>query len=166
MGLVQTAELRAIGIRVSPKRVFYAVVTRTDLLCELLTTSSLLVPPALEPPDQLRFVRATLLDIIAEYTVKRAGIRISEYTAQKISFERINMEGVVQELLSSSDVEAYFAGRIATIGALLREPDRARVKRYFEGEQFMNVPGWDSYPSEAREAIITAVAALALPTAR
>lgn len=166
MGLARAAELRAIGVRVSPKRVFYAVVSGTDGLRELLTASSLLVPPALEPPDQLRFVRATLLDIMAEYTVTRAGIRISEYTAQKMSVERMNMEGVVQELLSSSDVEAYFAGRIATIAALLREPDRARVKRYIEGELFMNVPRWDSYPSEAREAILTAVAALALPSAR
>lgn len=166
MGLAQQAELRAIGVRVSPKRVYYAIVTRTDEFCELLTASSLLVPPALQPPDQLRFVRTTLLDIMAEYTVARAGIRISEYTAQRISIERINIEGVVQELLSSSGVAAYFAGRIANIAPLIGEPDRARIKRYFEGEQFMNVTPWGSYPSEAREAIVTAVAALGLSAGR
>jgi hypothetical protein len=166
MGLTQPGELRAIGIRVSPKRVYYAIVTCTDELCELLTVSSLLVPPALQPPDQLRFVRTTLLDIMDEYTVARAGIRISEYTAQKISIERINIEGVVQELLSSSGVDAYFAGRIANIAALVREPDRARIKRYFDGEQFMSVTRWDSLVSEAREAIVTGVAALGLPAGR
>lgn len=166
MGIAPQAALRAIGVRVSPKRVYYSIVTRTDALSELLTASFLLVPPALALPDQLRFVRTTLLDIMAEYTVERAGIRIAEYTAQRISIERVNLEGVVQELLSSSGVEAYFAGRIANIAALIREPDRARVKRYFEGEQFMDVVRWNQYAPELREAIVTAVAALDLPKPR
>ena len=152
---------RAIGIRVTPKIVYYAVVeTLPPEAIELLTVGSLPVPFALELPDRLSFVRTTLLDIIAEFEVARAGIRLIEYTAKRIPIERVNLEGVIQELLSSSSVEGYFAGAIARIAGLLGEPDRTRIKQYFEGEDFMGVEDWRKRASEEREAIVTAVAAL------
>lgn len=161
MGVNVAGGTRAIGIRVTPKRVFYAVVemsTPTEI--ELLTVGDLPVPVALDLPDRLSFVRTTLLDIIAEFEVARAGIRLIEQTARRMPIERVNLEGVIQELLSGSDVEGYFAGAIARIGGLLEESDRTRVKRYFEGEDFMGVGNWQQRQPEEREAIVTAAAAL------
>jgi Holliday junction resolvasome RuvABC endonuclease subunit len=166
VGLAPATDIRSIGIRVSPRTVFYAVVERHQDEAELLTASSLAIPAALETPDQLSFVRTTLLDIMSEYAVRRAGIRVAEHTARQISILRFNLEGVVQELLSSSGVEAFFAGRIATIAALLGERDRSQVKRYFEGQDFLDLPDWDSLSPESREAVVTAVAALSLATVR
>ena len=161
MGVNVAGGTRAIGIRVTPKVVFYAVVeTSAQTEIELLTVGSLPVPVALELPDRLSFVRTTLLDIIAEFEAVRAGIRLIEHTAQRIPIERVNLEGVIQELLSSSEVQGYFAGAIARIAGLLGEADRTRIKQYFEGEDFMGVEDWQKRATEEREAIVTAVAAL------
>jgi hypothetical protein len=160
--MTERPPLRAIGIRVAPGNVYYAVVeVGTDL--ELMTAASVVVPPALDLPSQLHFIRTTMLDIMAEYGVRRAGIRLTEPTAQGTSVERLNLEGVVQELISSSSVEAYFAGPIATIGARLGEKDRSRVKEYFEGENFLGFDDWAGHSREQRESIVTAVAAARLP---
>ena len=153
---------RAIGIRVSPRGVYYAVIQGTESY-EILTVASVVVPPALGLPEQLHFMRTTVLDIMAEYKVTRAGIRLTEPTAKCTSVERLNLEGVIQELLSSSSVETYFAGPIATIAARLGETERSRVKEYFEGQSFLGVDGWGAYSREARESIVTAVAAARLP---
>jgi len=161
-----TAALRAIGIRVAPKDVYYAVVEKADKMdseLELLTAASVVVPAALDLPGQLHFIRTTVLDIMAEYGVRRAGIRLTESTAQSMSVERLNLEGVIQELISSSGVEAYFAGPIATIAARLGEKDRSRVKEYFEGADFMEMEGWATLSRERRESIVTAVAAIRIP---
>jgi hypothetical protein len=150
-----------MGIRASPREVHYAVVEAGDP-AELLTVSSVVVPAALQLPEQLHFVRTTLLDIMAEYGVRRAGIRLTEPTAKSRSIERLNLEGVIQELLSSSDVEAYFAGPIATIAARLGESDRSRVRSYFEGEPFGGLYGWIDLSRHERESVVSAVAAVQL----
>jgi hypothetical protein len=168
MGVSSVGVLRSIGLRAAPSIVYYAVVEGRSASdqAELLTVGSLPVPVALELPDRLSFVRTTILDIIIEFDARRAGIRLIEYTAQTKPVERLNLEGVLQELLSSSEIEGYFAGAIARIGGLLGEPDKTRVKRYFEGEAFMGVEGWDGRAVEQREAIVTAVAALAIGATR
>lgn len=157
------AARRAIGIRVSPRKVYYAVVEGAEEDHEVLAVACVVVPPALELPAQLHFIRTTVLDIMAEYQVRRAGIRLTEPNAKSTSVERLNLEGVVQELLSSSDVGTYFAGAIATIAARLGDTDRSKVKDYFEGQPFLGLDAWTAYSREERESIVTAVAAARLP---
>lgn len=161
MGVSVSQATRAIGLRASPSAVHYAVVeSSASGALELLTVGTLTLPCALDLPDRLSFVRTTILDIITEFAARRAGIRLTEYTAQTTSIERLNLEGVIQELLSSSDVDGYFAGAIARIGGLLGEVDRTQVKKYFDGADFMGVDGWHKRSTEERESIVTAVAAL------
>ena len=166
MGVSSGITIRSIGLRATPSRIHYAVVESQSPFdhVELLALGALAVPAALELPDRLSFVRTTILDIIAEFEVRRAGIRLIEYTAKTKPVERLNLEGVLQELLSSSEVEGYFAGAIARIGGLLGESDKTKVKRYFDGETFMGVQGWNTRSLEEREAVVTAVAALAVGT--
>ena len=162
-GVGDGVSMRSVGIRVTPSEVFYAIVEQGEDELVLLTAGGVIVPQALELPDRLSLVRTTMLDIMAAYGVCRAGIRLTESIAPKTSMERVNLEGVVQELLSSSPVDRYFAGRIATIAAYLGESERGRVKEYFEGAEFMNLDSWSSYSRERRESIVVAVAALAVP---
>lgn len=168
MGVSAVGGMRAIGLRATPSAVTYAVVeaSATPGEVELLTVGSLPLPQALDLPDRLSLVRTTILDIITEFDARRAGIRLIESIAQTKSVERLNLEGVIQELLSSSGVEGYFAGAIARIGALLGETDRTQVKRYFEGEEFMTVDDWKRRSTEEREAIVTAVASLGVRARR
>lgn len=164
MDLKTPDALRSVGIRVSPTEVYFAVAQKVDEgTVELLTSSSIRVPPALTLPEQLSFVRTTVLDIINEYRTRHAGIRLAEPTARQTSVERRNLEGVVQELLSSSEVECYFAGAIAKLSGLLDVEERTQVKKYFEGADFMGVTDWKDASREERESIVTAVAALNLP---
>lgn len=168
MGVNALGGTRAIGLRATPSAIYFAVVETSAAQdeIELLTVGSLPLPSARDFPDRLSFVRTTILDVITEFDVRRAGIRLIEYTAQTKSVERLNLEGVIQELLSSSGVEGYFAGAIARIGGLLGVPDRTQVKRYFEGEEFMAVEGWKQRSMEERESIVTAVAAFGVTARR
>ncbi len=155
--------MRSIGLRASPKIVWFSVVeSDADGAIELLVSTALPVPPALEPPQRLRFIRRTIADTIAEYEAVRAGIRLAESVAKQVSVERMHVEGVLQEVLASSSVESYFLGSIARIAALLELDDRTDFKEFVAGRDFRGVPGWTDMKSEQRESVMVAVAALGL----
>jgi len=151
----------AIGFRVSPKGVTYAIVRGpVHGVFTLVHAGAVCVPSALETPRQLQFVRTALLDFIDEHNVSRAGLRLSEATAMRVDPFRLNMEGVVQELLASSNVERFVAGRIVTIAALLGERDRKVVKKLVAGQKPTYLAAnWNQLDEKEREAALMAVAA-------
>ena len=69
-----------IGLRVySNSKIFYTIIEKLesgDL--NYLAVSQLNIPLALNKPESLNFVRNTLFDILEEYTVKNAVIRLAE----------------------------------------------------------------------------------------
>lgn len=147
------------GVRVAPKSIFYSISKKGNDEYEILTTESIIVPTALDVPEQLRFVRNTFYSILLEYKVTNAGIRTTEANAQTLSHFRLNLEGVIQELLANSFIEKYFSGNISTIASLLQE-DRPRIKSFFTAEEdFWGIDGWANYKSEERESIVTSMAA-------
>ena len=149
--------MRTIGIRVAPKRVTF-VVYDTDA-CEIINVEGVNVPKAMETPEQLKFVRNTILDIIRQYGVKQAGIRVTEGNAQSFSIERIELEGVIQEAFASSELESYFCGQIARIAGKLGIP-RTQLKSYLDGEaDYPTVENWAGHSKEEREAIVAAMGA-------
>lgn len=151
----------SIGFRVSPTRVTYAIVRGTppsDFV--LIDASAVFIPPALETPRQLQFVRTTLLDVMDEYAVSRAGLRLVEAVSQRKNPFRLNLEGVIQELLASSSVERFVAGPIATIAGLLGHRDRTLVKKLISGEETPSYSiTWSELSVEEREAVLMAIAA-------
>lgn len=153
--------MSSIGFRVSPKKVTYAVVHGpTDGKFKVTSLGEVCVPYSLEAPRQLRFIRTTLLDIIEENGTTRAGLRIGESTAQRRDPFRLNLEGVVQELLASSDVESFVAGPIATIASLLGERDRTVVKQLIEGKTPSTIDAsWAEFDEVQREAVLVALCA-------
>lgn len=159
-----------IGLRVySNSEIFYTVISKKpDGTLEYQVMSSLLVPKALEKPEQLNYTRNTILDIFHEYDVARAGIRVAEYTGQvanAFNIERYYLEGIIQEAVASSSIEKYVAGQISTLTTVLNIP-REDFKKYSEGDMtFPDLPNevnWGALELEQRESIIVCHCALNL----
>lgn len=163
IGLDKDREKRAnvisIGLRVSPTKIYYAIVQSDGNMFEVLNKSHIIIPAALHIPEQLTFIRTTLISIISEYDVKRASLRISENTARTPSIFRINIEGVIQELFANSTIEKYVCCNIAKVAGILGE-SRTTIKKYFEGvENFAEIDEWTGISLELRESIVVATAA-------
>ncbi|MBY0491352.1 MAG: hypothetical protein K2R93_16025 [Gemmatimonadaceae bacterium] len=156
----------ALGLRAHPKHVTFAVVANPEAPV-LQALSTVILPAALHAPEQLFFVRTTLLDLIREYHVTSAGVRTTEPMAKSPNLLRLNIEGVVQELLGAGAVPRYFAGPLATIGRYLGVSTK-EAKRFATGEARVDsVEGWaERYDDEQREAILAALAALRIPRSR
>jgi hypothetical protein len=146
----------SIGIRATPKEIFYCIAENKDDEISIIDVSSVKVPLALYMPEKLKYIRNTFFDIIEHYKVTTAGIRVAESNAQKINIERTYFEGVLQEMLSSSCIEKYYVGNIASISSKLGlKNDKTLKEKYIEGtEVFRNIDNWGSYKKEEREAIM------------
>lgn len=156
----------SIGFRASPDAVHYAVLAQEEDAVVVRNVSLIVVPAALHVPEQLRFIRTTLLDVIADYRADRAGIRTAEPIARGLGAARLNIEGVIQELLASGETSTYFAGPIAKIAGLLKLKP-SLVKNYMKGSETYPGSGqWAEYSVEGREAVLAARAALAVPAPR
>ncbi len=155
--------LRTIGIRVSPRVVFFTIAEKEENEnINILTVDGVNVPKALDIPKQLTFIRTTFISILGEYGVEKAGIRIHEGNSQNISDERLNMEGVIQELLANSTVEKYFRSKMNTLAKHFGTKV-AYVKASLDGKESLegyDIEGWASYKKEEKETILTAIAAV------
>jgi len=104
-----------IGIRAAPKAVTFAIYDSDDK--KLINVENIKVPLAFTTPDALKYIRNNLLDILREYQVSRAGVRVTESNAQRLNIERIQIEGVIQEAFASSSLNYYYIGQISSISA-------------------------------------------------
>lgn len=148
--------MRTIGIRASPKSITFVIYD--DGEDSVVNIEKVMIPAAFTIPEALKYVRSTLLDILREYGVERAGIRVSESNAQSFSIERVQIEGVIQETFASSDLKSYYVGQISSISRRL-DFDRARFKPMIAGDNDLNVENWDGLSKEAREATLCALGA-------
>ncbi|WP_324748768.1 hypothetical protein SH591_08600 [Sphingomonas sp. LY54] len=145
-----------IGLRAAPRSVTFAVYD-TDVN-SILNVEEIRAPAAFATPNILKFLRINLLDVLREYKVKRAGIRLAEPMAQSPNLERIQIEAVMQEAFASSTLDGYFAGPIATITARLGM-ERSDFKPHVEGQREYPLEGWANMSPVQREAALCAVAA-------
>lgn len=158
----------AMGLRVfSNSKVFYTVIEETATDYEYRTISHISIPSALTAPDQLSYLRNTLLDIILEFQVQSAFIRISEHTRtmKATTIQRIYVEGVILETLASGNISNYSLGRITTIGRLLSF-ESGEFKELASGKKdYAHLPktwSWDELSLESRESVLACHAALNL----
>src|SRR5690606_11444603 len=110
---------KSIGIRVTPSTVYFSVVSYENEELEITLVDKINNPKALSIPEQLKFLRNTLCDIINEFGITNACIRITESNAQSVNITRIYIEGVIQELFASSTIVKYYVGQIAIISDIL-----------------------------------------------
>lgn len=71
--------MNILGIRVSPKKIFFSVFNSIEN--QFKNVETIHIPQALIMPEQLKYVRNTILDLLREYHVQKAGIKITEGNA-------------------------------------------------------------------------------------
>lgn len=149
--------MKSIGIRVKPSEIIYAIIDIEKK--KVIVVDTIKVPNSLILPEQLSFIRNNLLDIFNEYKVDRAGIRTTESVSFNKDLKRIQIESVIQEMLSSSTVEKYYIGQIASISKLISIP-REDFKKYVNNEKtYKPIGNWEEHNKEEREALLTALGA-------
>lgn len=155
-----------IGLRVySNSNIFYTIIEETDTEYIYISISHLKIPIALNEPERLSYLRNTLLDIISEYQIDKALIRVSEsvYNVTQESIQRFYVEGVILETLASANINKYKLGKIATISSLLGV-ESSKFKKYADNEiAFELLPkdlDWSKFSLEERESILSCHASL------
>lgn len=162
MQLLIKTMIKSIGIRVTPSTIYFSVVSYQNEEIEIKLVDRINNPKALELPEQLKFLRNTLCDIINENDIDNACIRITESIAQTPSIERIYIKGVIQELFASSTIKKYYVGQISSISAKLGF-DKENFKEYSKGKQnYLDIEDWKSYSEEERESLMSAISAVNL----
>ena len=152
----------SIGIRANPNQIFYCILSGNIDQFEIRLIDKIVNPKSLEVPEQLKFLRSTLGDIINENNVSVACIRITESNAQQINIPRIYMEGVFQELIASSTIKRYYIGQISNISSMLGI-DRADFKPFVNGQKtFLGIVIWGGLSIEERECLMASLSALNL----
>lgn len=156
----------SIGIRVAvPKkskkgRIYYSVLNATGDEIEIVKTNYLVIPAALDVPEQLAYIRTNILSLIMKYDIKLAGLRITESIAGSIINYRFHIEGVLQELFANSSIHKYSLLNMVSFSSLLGIPV-ADVKACIkEKEIFGEIDDWLSYKIEERECIVAATSML------
>lgn len=151
---------KSIGIRVTPATVYFSIVSINDDELEIIAIDRINNPKALNTPEQLKFIRNTLGDIINEFSITNACIRVTESNAKSISIQRIYIEGVIQELFASSTIMNYYIGQISNISSSLGI-ERSKFKPLADGNEiYGNIDNWKKYSLEERESMLSAISAL------
>jgi hypothetical protein len=148
--------MRTIGIRATPTTVTFAVFDADH--DSIVNVEEIRIPAAFQIPAALKYVRSNLLDVLREYGVERAGVRVTEPNAQTMSIERIQIEGVIQEAFASSELQAYYVGQISSISKRLGM-ERTKFKPMIAGDEDPGIENWKKMSKEAREAILCAIGA-------
>ena len=146
--------MRILGVRAAPKEASFVVFcTETQ---ELVCVDQIKVPLILEIPEKLKFIRNNILDILREYSVSKACIRITESNAQNLNIDRLYIEGVIQEALSSSNVSSYANYRQKTICSKLGITSQ-EFKSIINGQQHFRNINTSEYTPNTNEAILASL---------
>lgn len=153
----------SIGLRAKPDSVYYAILCETENEILIKSVDKIKIAKTLELPEQLKVMRALMLDIIREYNVTHCCIRIAESNARSISIERISIEGVLQELVASSSINKYKQVRIAQLASLLNMKAKD-IKPIIDGQVNYDdkISKFSSFNKEEKEAVLSAKAGLNL----
>lgn len=156
MRFVSRKIMKTIGIRAAPTFVIFAIFDTEQNT--IINVEEVKIPAVFSTPDALKYLRSNLLDILREYAVERAGVRVTEPNARSLSIDRIQIEGVIQEAFASSDLQSYFVGQISSISKRLGI-QRTKFKPLVSGDEDPGVENWSEMSKEAREAILCAIGA-------
>ena len=89
----------SIGVRVEPTKIHYAVFD--SLGGSFVTVDNITVPLALSVPDRLKYLRSNLIDLLEEYNIDKAGIKVVENNVSNPNVDRLYIEGILIEALAS-----------------------------------------------------------------
>ena len=66
--------MNILGIRVSPKTIYFSIFDSNEY--SFKNVEKISVPQALIIPEQLKYIRNNILDLLREYKVEKAGKKI------------------------------------------------------------------------------------------
>lgn len=150
--------MSAIGFRVEPTKVHYAVVTGTASAPTLVVADSLTPPKGWKEPEALQWYKGQLLALIDEHRPHTAMVRDAEASgfakAQSLQ-DRCRIEGVIIETAHTKGAKVS-SGRLKTISAGMGSK---AAKKYLENDDLRGLD-WSEYDAKVREAILAATAGL------
>ncbi len=145
--------MNTLGLRVQPKLIDICVFQKGDMRLFKLN-----IPQSLDLPQQLKFVRFTMLDILRQYQIEKTVIKKTEGNAN-INLARAQLEAVVIESIASSQVKKYVLGTLSTISKLTTI-SYDKIKENIKGkENDLDISEWNNYNENQREAILCAMGA-------
>jgi len=154
--------MNILGIRVEPKKTTFVVIKCENDEFTIINNELIKVPAALDFPEKLKYIRNCVLDILREYSINTAGIRVAEGNSQNLDVTRLHIEGVIQEAFSSSDVDKYFTGRKSSIASRLSMKTKDLDDLFKGKEKYEAVSNWDVLKgSSSKEAALVAMGAIA-----
>jgi len=156
--------MRAIGVRVEKDKVHWSVVEGTPEQPVLVADDKFSAPKTYDVSAQLAWYRKRVRTLIEEYAVDHVAVRYAEtFLRHKLKpnvlasmYARARIEGVVVEAAASLNVPVL-TGTLGTISAGLGS---RRAKSYLESGEIRGID-LNGKPTNRREAILTAAAALA-----
>ncbi|XPF93129.1 hypothetical protein ACM9HF_14010 [Colwellia sp. RE-S-Sl-9] len=149
--------MKTIGMRVSPSEVTFSIFDTVEN--SIINIEEIAIPNALTVPERLKYIRCNILDVLREYEVEKAGIRLSEPSARQLNIDRVQIEGVIQEAFASSNLDNYYYGAISTIAAK-NNLDRQSIKPLVKGDvNHDDIENWQELSEKEREAVLTAIGA-------
>lgn len=150
--------MRALGFRVEPKMVHWAVVDGTVASPVLVEVDKVSAPKTFSEAQALSFYRSHVLLLVSQHAPSHAGIRYAEPTAQSSDSQRMRIEGVVLQALHEKALP-IFTGAIKSMAAAMKATEQ-KPKQYFERDDLRGLD-WSEVSHNGREAIFVATAALA-----
>lgn len=149
--------MNILGIRVTPKKIYFSIFDKHNN--EFKNIEVIVVPQSLAMPEKLKYIRNNIFDLLREYHIQQAGIKITEANAQKMNIERLYIEGVIQETFASSEIESYktlmLAGMASKLQTSAKELKKFIEKQDNQTEIQMNVT---DYVKEEIESMLVAMA--------
>jgi len=153
--------MRILGIRVEPKKSTFVVIECIGEQNTVINVESIKIPAALDFPEKLKYLRSCVLDVLREYSINIAGIRVAESNSQNNDVTRLHMEGVIQEAFASSQIERYFTGRKMSIAARLGVKVQDLEGLFGGKSEYGILSNWDSLTNRySRESALVAMGAL------
>ncbi|MCK5536923.1 MAG: hypothetical protein KAI79_08855 [Bacteroidales bacterium] len=152
--------MKGLGITISPKFVYIAFGKRLKDSVELIDIEQIRIPSILATPNKLHYIRTLILDSILIHQINNIGIRVAERQAPNTSLDRIEIEGILQELTAEANLQKI------DIATLREFADELEIKEflsdYLSGKKdFVEIKHWYiCNNSDAREAAIACAAAL------
>jgi hypothetical protein len=147
--------MRILGVRAAPKVASFVVYCTQEQSLKCVDVIN--IPLTLDMPEKLKYVRNNILDILREYSVDTASIRVTESNSQNLNIERLYIEAVIQEAFSSSNVKRFYTIRKNGICSMLNIQSE-EFKKIIKGELPIKGVSTSEFDENTNEALLAALA--------
>lgn len=145
-----------LGIRVSPKIVYLSIINKEEFI-----NQELAVPVNIDSPRRLAYLRSNIISIIKENQIQCIGLRVTENNAQSFSIDRLNIEGVIKELMADCNI-IFYETFVKSQMVKILNTNHSELKEWLDlkSESYpseFSIKDWQEIKTkEARESLLTA----------